>query len=339
MKSASFRHIVAVTAMAGAVLATAPAHAGPFSDLFIFGDSLSDTGNIATVFTVNGLPFSPPPPSGDYVPSAPYLPFGVFSDGPVWATSFSASLGVSAAPSLLGGTNYAYGGAKTGVDGSPALGGVPFSLKTQVNQFLGSYGAAPSDALYVVAGGSNNLRDAAVAFAAAGSFAEQVAVVAAASSNFATDVGGIVDQLQAAGAQNIVVWNVGDLGLTPAAAALGPVAQGVSTLLATTMNDALAYRLQGEAGVIEFDTFGLLQSIVAGAPGNGFLNVADACGFAGNGCDPATALFWDGIHPTAYAHSVLANQMFAAVVPEPATYAMFAFGLAGLLAWSRRRAG
>lgn len=338
MKSTSTRRLWAATAVAGAVLAIAPAHAGPFSDVFIFGDSLSDSGNIATVFTVNGLPFSPPPPSGDYVPSAPYEPYGVFSNGPVWATSFAGALGASAAPSLLGGTNYAYGGARTATDGAPALGGVPFSLKTQVNQFLGTYGSAPADALYVVAGGSNNLRDAAAAFATAGSFAEQVAIVAAASSNFATDMGGIVDQLQAAGAQNIVVWNLPDVGLSPAAAALGPVAQSVSTLLATTMNDALAYRLQGEAGVIEFDTFGLLHSVVAGAPGNGFLNVTDACGFAGNVCDPATALFWDGIHPTAYTHSVVASQMFAAVIPEPETALLFAFGLAGLLAWSRRRA-
>lgn len=338
MKSISFRRLVAAAATAAALVATAPAQAGPFSDLFIFGDSLSDSGNIATVFTVNGLPFSPPPPSADYVPGAPYLSSGVFSNGPVWATSFAASLGVSAAPSLLGGTNYAYGGARTGVDGAPVLGGVPFSLKTQVNQFLGTYGSAPGDALYVVAGGSNDLRDAAAALATAGSAAQRIAIVAAASSNFATDMGGIVDQLQTAGAQNIVVWNLPDFGLTPAAAALGRPAKRVSTRLATRMNDALADRLQGEAGVIEFDTFGLLRGIVAGAPANGFLNVDDACGFAGNGCDPASALFWDGIHPTAYAHSVLANQMFAAVVPEPETALLFAFGLAGLLAWSRRRA-
>ena len=147
---------------------------------------------------------------------------------------------------------------------------------------------------------------------------------------------GMVGMLRAAGATNIIVWNVPDVGKSPSAGSgVGPVADAAS-FISSTFNSFLAGALAGSGAQI-FDTFGLINTIVANPVDYGFSDVTKACGFVGNGCDAATALFWDGIHPTAYAQGIIANQMLAAV-PEPATYAMFAFGLAGLLAWSRRRA-
>ncbi len=73
-----------------------------FDVLFVFGDSLSDSGNA-----------------------------GRFSDGPVWVEQFALRLGVDLKPSRTGGHNHAVGGAR--LDG----GSGPNSLPAQVDRFLG----------------------------------------------------------------------------------------------------------------------------------------------------------------------------------------------------------
>ena len=65
--------------------------------------------------------------------------------------------------------------------------------------------------------------------------------------------------------------------------------------------------------------------------------MTDACG-ALNKCDPNTGEYWDGIHPTAAAHLVIADAFLAEAVPEPSTWAMMLLGFAGLgfMAYRRR---
>ena len=86
-----------------AVLAvTLPAaRAGTIDALYSFGDSLSDTGNVYLA-------------TGGTLPGTPYFP-GRFSNGPIWIDYLARSLGLPITPSLAGGTNFAYGGADTGV--------------------------------------------------------------------------------------------------------------------------------------------------------------------------------------------------------------------------------
>src|SRR5690349_25159216 len=75
-----------------------------YSEMVVFGDSLSDTGNVHAASTAQGLIPDPPPPYFN----------GRLSNGPIWVDRLAERLGIaSPSPSLTGGTNYAYAGAKT----------------------------------------------------------------------------------------------------------------------------------------------------------------------------------------------------------------------------------
>jgi outer membrane lipase/esterase len=104
------------------------------------------------------------------------------------------------------------------------------------------------------------------------------------------------------------------------------------------MNTALAARLALESGVTVFDVYSLQNAIVANPASFGLTNVTDAIGSV---CNPATSLFWDGIHPTSAGHAILAQGMLAVVaVPEPEEYALLVAGSL-LVAWrtSAKRRG
>jgi outer membrane lipase/esterase len=189
------------------------------------------------------------------------------------------------------------------------------------------------DGLYVVAGGGNNARAALDLIGGGANFATTAASFAAA---FAADIGSIVDSLQLAGAEDIIVWNTPNLGLAPALAAT-PFS-GAASFLASIMNQALALRLSTEVGVETFDLYGFATGIAANPGAFGFTNAVDACGKA-NGPDCATSLFYDGIHPSAAGHLAIAEAMLALAVtpvPEPETYALMLAGLAAL-GWRARR--
>jgi len=308
------------------VVTAAAAPAASYNSLVVFGDSLSDSGNNALAIGADpGQVIS----GNSYIPSQPYASL-TYSNGPVWVDSFASMLNLSVTPSLAGGTNFAYGGARTMRNTGP----FPPGLRDQVDSYLGlTGGVAAADALYVIAGGGNNARDALEAIAGG---APLVQTLAAAGLQYASNVGRMVDQLQAAGAQHIVVWNTPNLAYAPAVAAEGALAQGLGQAVASFMNQVLGQRLQGEVGVTTFDLFGLLGQAVADPGAYGFTDVTNACG-AVVGCDPSSYLFWDGIHPTSGGHQLLAQSMFAAVVPETGTVWMFSAGLALLLAGARRR--
>lgn len=315
-----------------ATLVAAPGAQAAYSELFIFGDSLSDSGNNALALWPGVTPI--PIPDNSFIPTFPYAS-GTYSDSQVWAQPFAASLGLSADPSLSpGGTNYAFGGARTSPLSANPFVPFPPTLQTQAAIFLSSHSnVAPSDALYVVAGGGDDARDGLVAIAACGAdlLCIQTAM-ASASSEYATAIKDIVDQLQLAGATDIIVWNVPDLGAAPALVAEG--ASAIATLLASSMNAALLAQIGAEPGVAVFDIFDLVGDVVANPADFGLTNVTDACARFLN-CDASTYLFWDGIHPTSAGHGIISNAMLA-LVPEPATLALLGIGLAGL--GCRRRA-
>jgi outer membrane lipase/esterase len=330
-----------------------------YSNLYVFGDSLSDTGNNAVVFDIVGASQSLPPgtlrtpmvtPDNSFIPIYPYVASNVYSNGPVWTSSFAAALGLSANPSLMGGTNYAYGGARVGPIGNPNPfvsfpNNFPPSLTTQVATFLlSSSGQAPSDALYVVAGGGNDARD--IITAAAIDIANGIdptSGIFAGARAYAAYVDAMVNSLEEAGAKDIVVWNAPNAGLAPAITAAG--AGELGALVTFLMNQALAVALADDIADITdnvriFDLFGFSTSIAMNPGAFGLANATDACSAADNilACaeDSYNYFFWDGIHPTAAGHRLLAGAMVA-FVPEPGTIALLALGLLGIASTRKRR--
>ncbi|MBL8276551.1 MAG: SGNH/GDSL hydrolase family protein [Pelomonas sp.] len=331
----SIRSITRALAGLGLCAAALSASAGPYSSLVVFGDSISDSGNNALLLSNFGTVPLPPvviPNDASYsrIPSAA----NTYSNGMVWTQYLAQSLGVSLSPSLAGGTNFAFGGAQTGIDGNdvPAVPGFPFSMRTQVSTYLGATGnLADPNALYIVAGGGNNIRAALEAIAGG---ADPNATAAATVASYASDMAGMVASLKLAGAQHVLVLNTPNFGLTPLANALGVSA--LATNLSFAMDAQLAGALAG-SGAKTFDMFSFMTGVVSAGPASGFSNWTNACAAAVNACDVNTSLFWDGIHPTTLAHQQLANAVLAVAVPEPEIAALMALGLMVISVSARRR--
>ncbi|MGI4879633.1 MAG: SGNH/GDSL hydrolase family protein [Janthinobacterium lividum] len=135
------RNVLLATAML--VGAAAPALAAKQPDkIVVFGDSLVDAGNIS--FLTGG---AYDPPSKGYFP-------GRFTNGPDYTDLLSQRLyGQLSTPSLLGGTNYAFGGARIVNDGDA----VP-DLAVQVGGYLAAVGqVADPNALYIINDGGNDV--------------------------------------------------------------------------------------------------------------------------------------------------------------------------------------
>src|SRR5690349_20324352 len=114
----------------------------PYSDLYVFGDSLSDSGN-AFVATSNLPGFS-------QIPGPAYFE-GRFSNGFNYADQLSLRLfGQPTAPWLDGGHNFAVGGATTGTENRAAP--IPSGMRVQTDTFVRSLGTHSADpnALYLV---------------------------------------------------------------------------------------------------------------------------------------------------------------------------------------------
>jgi phospholipase/lecithinase/hemolysin len=286
-----------------------------YSDMVVFGDSLSDPGN---VFVLTGQVSVRPYAEGN-IPSAPY-PIGkgkTFSNGPTWSQLVAKTLQLNAGtgPALRNQTftNYAFGGARA----SSTAGG-PFDMSAQVAQYLADNGAADPDALYAVWFGGNDVRDALFAFFAGGADAAQ-AVITAAISNYATNMGILIS----AGATDFVVPSAPNVGVVPSVTAFGPEVSGLATLLSFAFNQGLSAVLDSLEGVpgisiTRVDMFALTTDAVDNPGAYGFFNVEDACltpvVYAGAICEsPEGYLFWDGIHPTRMGHEMLADAVLSAL--------------------------
>ncbi|MDT9000766.1 SGNH/GDSL hydrolase family protein [Paucibacter sp. APW11] len=311
----------------------AAAQSRSFSSLVVFGDGLVDSGNMAQLVGVDATQNV----WGDgYYATLPFAS-GRYSNGPVWVEDLAGRLGLRADAALRGGSNYAFGGGGSGdADSITPIPGYRVSMQGQLSRYLAGPGSGDAaQSLFVLSGGSVNVG---LALEAAGNDpAHAAGILGAAAQRYAADIGDMVDTMQAAGATHILVLNVADFGLTPRAQSYGPELAGLGSLGASLMNQLLAQRLAGEAGVQLFDLYGLLNDVVRHPDGTGLSNVSHACAAAQYGCDAGSSLFYDGQHPTAFGHHLIADRVYAALVPEPASAWLFGLGLLPLLARLRRR--
>jgi len=305
-------------------------NAADFSNGYVFGDSLMDTGNIQAF-------------AGDAtVPDR-------FSNGPVAAEMVAAGLGYSLTPSLHlipgipHGNNYSTATA-TAVDTDGDESTLDLNLPTQVNSYLFEHGGQASpEALYSFVVGGTDIGNA-LNVRAAGVLAEtkeerKAAVLAARNTLKAAAAAeeAQIRKLIAAGAQHIMVVNAADFGTTPLAdivkaqtlALATTVKQEkranrlptVATRLSVKFNKLLARKIskiERETGIdiIEFDLFSSFANQIDNADDLGYTNIDTPCIYTLAGLEinpecsdfPAASgfLYWDEHHPTTTVHQNIA---------------------------------
>lgn len=281
-----------------------PSPAASFTQLLVYGDSLSDLGRVGVA--TGGL----------FPPYAFLAGNGRFSNGPVWTEYLAAKIGLSSNFS----NNFAIGGATSGsfntltADFPSVTGGL-------LSQIAANPIADPG-ALYVVSAGAND-------YLGGGITDPSIPV-----GNIATAIA----QLVGVGAQNILVTNLSDLGKIPqvqgdplAAAGLSALTSGHNQLLNLALADLGMTFPAVNFTLLDVDQ--IVDTITANPLAYGLTNTVDACITESFLCDdPSAYFYWDILHPTTTNHRTIAN--FAAQtlgVPEPLTLlgasTAIAFGL------------
>jgi phospholipase/lecithinase/hemolysin len=317
----------------------ASADGRPFDRIVVFGDSLSDSGNLyalnggvtATPENNYGMGMDEPMELITLIPKAPYSSHRL-SNGLTWVELLGTALGRGRNVKPAFGSkdrqalNFAVAGATaSNPEGLPNQ--HPLLLGGQVAAFLARADAkigTTSDTLYVIAIGGNDVR-----------------ATVELQTDFLTDALGSIDKsikaLYAAGAKKFLIWNIPDVGTTPAFQRLqNGVPElgfgGIPNLADDTTNLILWYNsvlknhlqslptapedLGGLPGIeiIYFDAFEELREVQRDGPQYGLTNVQHACiqplPFATTPerrcAEPDRYLFWDGIHPTRVTHAIIA---------------------------------
>jgi phospholipase/lecithinase/hemolysin len=269
-----------------------------FNQLVIFGDSLSDTGNL-----FNAL-------GGTYPASPPYFN-GRFSNGPLWLEYLAPQLGINQV------TNFAYGGSTTGRtnNSSQTVGqnvdNLPGVL-TQVDLFTSQLAASGSplanpNALYVIWGGANDF------------LAMPTGPVAAIRSVITSvdNVAQAVIKLAGVGAKTILVPNIPNLSQAPSVIARNLTTQATifSTLFDTLLQGTLG-SLETRLGVdiIQVDVLSLSVAIAQRPSEFGFTNTTTSLfqQLASQPTEPVNAnafVFSDSLHPTTAVHHLISDEM------------------------------
>ena len=280
-----------------------------YTSIVVFGDSLSDTGNVADL-TQAKYGVRIPGPAADYTD-------GRFTDGAdtapaaqnyfgVWVEQFAAALPAKPVikASLDGGTDYAYGFATTGSGTGVFTFGPSDSLSVNVNNigqqvadYLATKPKINEKTLFIIWGGANDIL-----------IATSLDDVIQAAIHQALNIQTLID----AGATQFIVPNLPPLGLVPRLNG-SPTTSTPATQASILYNEVLTASLailrdfnpRKHLNLFQLDVFALFNRIVASPSRYSLTNVTTSSqGIPA--IDPDTYLFWDDLHPTTRGHNILA---------------------------------
>ncbi|AKG23362.1 SGNH/GDSL hydrolase family protein [Calothrix sp. 336/3] len=306
------------------------ASAANFTGFYVFGDSLSDTGNISKL---SGSQFPPNPPQGI---QPPYFQ-GRFSNNKNWVDYVGEELNLT--PSLIvdvlagqalptQGINFAIGGSSSGLNNIfvPNEARLPGVLG-QVATFTNTFQVDPN-ALYAVWGGGNDYLF--------GGETDTTNTV----NNLATSVSLLAQK----GAKNIVVFNLPNLGDSPIGS-LTNNSKGLN-LLTAQHNNNLATALGGISAInpnlnlISIDINSGFKQIQNNPSQFKLTNTQTPClqgtdesiraGVFTLCSNPEEFLFFDAVHPTTVGHNLIARGVLSAIHPKAVSEPTTAWGLLGL---------
>ena len=294
-------------------------YAQEYTSIVVFGDSLSDTGNVADL-TQAKYGVRIPGPVADYTD-------GRFTDGTdtvpaahnyfgVWveqlAATFPSKPVVKA--SLDGGTDYAYGFATTG----PGTGLFTFgssdslfvnvnNIGQQITDYLATKPRIHEKTLFIVWGGAIDVLNA-----------TSTSDVVNAAVNQAANVQRLID----AGATEFIIPNLPPLGAVPrlnGSPTTSIPATEASVLYNQTLSAGLALVRRFNPGrklnLVQLNVFGLFNQIISAPSRYSLVNVTGSS--QGNYMiNPDTYLFWDDLHPTTRGHDILAVSAAKLLAPH-----------------------
>lgn len=275
--------------------------AQPYSNIYFFGDSLSDIGN-DSFWSLGRIP-------------GPSYYEGRFSNGPIYSERLAEGLGLGPLiRSASGGTNYAYGGAQTSGTGFPEN-LIIDDVDDQIDDFLDDV-TVDANALHVLLVGANDF-------------------ILGGETDVSVPIGRIAGELARLADGNVeqfLVLNLPLLGLTPDYNQT-PASAFEWNSRAANFNIALSQTLDdfeddyAAVDVTRLDMESLLSELVADSASLGFTNSTESAapGLSAGAQfydesqivdEPNEYLFWDGVHPTTAVHTLLAEEAIRTVLPD-----------------------
>lgn len=317
---------LAVLGALGVTPALANTNTTKFTSLTVFGDSLVDAGN----FYIYKTTTTPDPVPAYFLPD-PALGYfdGRFTNGYDYPDLLSMDLfGAPTTPSLEGGNNFAYGGARiidTQNDNIP-------DLQAQINAFETSGHPVDPNGLYILNFGANDVfaAEGVLPVSGIGSYANTGSYLQAAADQYVAGV----EELNNLGVRNILMTDFPEAGDPLTTEANADLAAALANVTLDPGTNLMVYSLS------TFNVEVLTDPAAFGLPPQNLDTDCIAAGAQATGC--AGIFSFDGIHPTAAIQAAGfadMNREFDLTLgaPEPAAWALMCLGLGAIGAALRSR--